>query len=270
MITEALFNPRENKEKMAQIMFEVFNVPNFYISLQPVLSLYSAGKFTGFVLDSGDGVTHAVPIFDGFRLPHAIMSLNIAGKELTEYMRRLLTEKGYRFTTDQEKEIAKKIKEQCIYIPLDFEKESKIVQPYTYELPDGNIVILKEERIKCPEALFKPTMIGKEGPGIADLCHDSIQKCDIDLKNELYNNIFLYGGNTMINGLSERLTKEIKNLLFGPLSEVQVLPLENNYNKYAVWKGGVVASNLEQFKSQWISKDEYEEYGATILRIKCF
>ena len=268
MVTEILPNPRANRDKMAQIMFETFNVPNFYISLQPVLSLYSAGKFTGFVLDSGDGVTHAVPIFDGFRLPHSIMSLDIAGKELTEYMRRLLTEKGYRFTTDQEKEIAKKIKEQCIYIPLDFEKES--VKPYKYELPDGNIVILKEERIKCPEALFKPTMIGKEGPGIADLCHDSIQKCDIDLKKELYNNIFLYGGNTMINGLSERLTKEIKNLLRGPFSEVQVLPLEKNDNKYAAWKGGVVASNLEQFKSQWISKDEYEEYGATIVHRKCF
>ena len=270
MVTEILPNPRANRDKMAQIMFETFNVPNFYISLQPVLSLYSVGKFTGFVLDSRDWATHAVPIFDGFSLPHAIMSLDIAGKELTEYMRRLLNEKGYKFTTDREKEIAKKIKEQCIYIPFDFEEESNIVKPYEYELPDGNIVIVKDQRIRCPEALFNPRLIGKEGPGIANLCYDSIQKCDIDLRKELYNNIFLYGGNTMINGLSERLTKEIKNLLGGPLSEVQVLPLENNYNKYAVWKGGVVASNLEQFKSQWISKDEYEENGATIVHRKCF
>ena len=185
-------------------------------------------------------------------------------------MRRFLNEKGYRFPTDREKEIAKKIKEQCIYIPFDFEEESKIVKPYEYELPDHNIVILKDQRIRCPEALFNPRLIGKEGPSIAGLCYDSIQKCDIDLRKELYNNIFLYGGNTMINGLSERLTKVIKNLLGGPFKEVQVLPLEKNDNKYAVWKGGVVASNLEQFKSQWISKIEYEESGATIVHRKCF
>ena len=287
MITEAPFNPKENKEKMAQIMFETFNVPCLNISIQAVLSLYSAGKFTGIVLDSGDGLTHAVPIFETYSLPHAIMRLDIAGRDLTEYMIRLLTQTGYRFTTTGEKEIAKKIKEQCIYIPLDFENES--VEPYKYELPDGNIVILKDQRIRCPEALFNPRLIGKEGIGIDDLCHYSIEKCDIDLRKELYNNILLSGGNAMINGLSERLTKEIKILLGGALSEVRVLPLkdkkeekddendkEEEYHmkeydiKYAVWKGGVVASNLAQFQSQWITKTEYEESGATIVHRKCF
>ena len=265
MLTEAPFNPKENREKMAQIMFETFNVPNFFIYIQAILSLYSAGKYTGFVLDSGDGVTHSVPVFEGYCLPHAIIRHDVAGRDLTEYMIKLLYETGFRCYSTAEKEIAKKIKEECIYIPLDFQKES--VEPYIYELPDGNYVTLTDQRIRCPEALFRPSYIGKEGPGIHEICHYSIQKCDIDLRKELYYNIILSGGTTMIKGLSERLTEDLKIILGGALSEVRVKPSEN---KFAIWQGGAIASNLEPFKSQWITKEEYEESGATIVHRKCF
>ena len=288
MLTEAPFNPKENREKMAQIMFETFNVPGFYISIQAVLSLYSAGKVTGLVLDSGDGVTHAVPIFESYCLPYAISRFDIAGRDLTEYMIKLLTERGIRFTTTAEKEIAKNIKEKSIYIALNFEEEIYRVEPYEYELPDGNIITLKDQRIRCPEVLFKPSLIGKEGLGIPYLCHNSIQRCDIDLRKDLYNNILLSGGNAMINGLSDRLTNELKKIVGGALSEIRVLPLKEKekkedrvekdkeeqmkkYNpKFAVWQGGAIASNLEQFKSQWITKEEYEENGSTIIHRKCF
>ena len=291
MLTEAPFNPKENREKMTQIMFETFNVPNLYIAIQAVLSLYSAGKTTGMVLDSGDGVTHTVPIFEGYSLPHAILRLDIAGRDLTEYMQNLLTEIGIRFSTTSEKEIVKDIKEKCIYIPLELEKES--VKLYDYELPDGNHVIIKDQRIKCPEALFKPSMIGKEGLGIPDLCDLSIQKCDIDLRKDLYHNILLSGGNAMIKGLKERLTYDLKKIRGGLLSEIRVLPLDKEeqkkdeeekeekdkgdgkpikpYNiKFAVWDGGKELSNISVFESNWISKTEYEEEGATILHRKCF
>ena len=286
MLTEAPLNPKENREKMAQIMFETFNVPGFYISIQAVLSLYSAGKYTGLVLDSGDGVTHAVPIFDGYCLPHSILRLDIAGRDLTEYMVSLLAECGRRFYTTAEKEIVKDIKEKCIYIPLEFEGES--VEPYYYELPDGNQVIVEDQRIRCPEALFNPRMLGKEDLGIHNLCDLAIQKCDIDLRKELYYNILLSGGNAMIKGLSERLTKELKKIRGVLLSDIRVLPKndednennEDNENKesyikkydikFAVWDGGKVASNLSDFESKWITKTEYEESGATILHRKCF
>ena len=159
MLTEAPMNPKENREKMAQIMFETFNVPGLYIAIQAVLSLYSAGKFTGIVADSGDGVTHFVPIFDGYSLPHAVIRLDLAGRDLTEFMMKLLTETGTRFSTTAEKEIVKAIKEKACYVALDFEEELKSVEPFDYELPDGTHVVVKDQRIRCPEALFKPSMI---------------------------------------------------------------------------------------------------------------
>ena len=213
MLTEAPMNPKENREKMAQIMFETFNVPGLYIAIPAVLSLYSAGKFTGIVGDSGEGVTHFVPIFDGYSLTHAVNRLDLAGRDLTKFMMKLLNEAGEKFSTTAEKEIVKAIKEKACYVALDFEEELKSFEPFDYELPDGTHVIVKDQRIRCPEALFKPSMLGnecKEENGIGQTCYDSIQKCDIDVRKDLYNCVVLSGGTSMYNGLPERLTKEIK------------------------------------------------------------
>ena len=112
-------------------------------------------------MDSGDGITHFVPIFESYSLPHAILRYDLAGRDLTEYMVRLLTEVGTRFDTTAEKDIARIIKEKSCYIPLDFEEEKHKVEPYDFELPDGNHIILKDQRIRCPEALFSPELIWK-------------------------------------------------------------------------------------------------------------
>ena len=269
MLTEAPMNPKENREKMAQIMFETFNVPGLYIAIQAVLSLYSAGKFTGIVADSGDGVTHFVPIFDGYSLPHAVIRLDLAGRDLTEFMMKLLTETGARFSTTAEKEIVKAIKEKSCYVALDFEEELKSVEPFDYELPDGTHVVVKDQRIRCPEALFKPSMVGKEGNGIGQTCYDSIQKCDIDVRKDLYNCVVLSGGTSMYNGLPERLTKEIKALAPESMKE-EVKVIASPERKFAVWIGGSILSSISTFESMWITKTEYEESGATIVHRKCF
>ena len=269
MLTEAPMNPKENREKMAQIMFETFNVPGLYIAIQAVLSLYSAGKFTGIVTDSGDGVTHFVPIFDGYSLPHAVIRLDLAGRDLTEFMMKLLTETGTRFSTTAEKEICKAIKEKSCSVALDFEEELKSVEPFDYELPDGTHVVVKDQRIRCPEALFKPAMVGKEGSGIGQTCYDSIQRCDIDVRKDLYNCVVLSGGTSMYNGLPERLTKEIKALAPESMKE-EVKVIASPERKFAVWIGGSILSSISTFESMWITKNEYEESGATIVHRKCF
>lgn len=151
MLTEAPLNPRSNRDTAAQIFFETFNVPALFTSIQAVLSLYSSGRTTGIVLDSGDGVTHAVPVYEGFAIPHAIRRVDIAGRDVTESLQLLLRKSGYNFRTTAEKEVVRIIKEKTCYIALNPVKEEKEMSGKLddFMLPDGNIIKVKYIFIEC-------------------------------------------------------------------------------------------------------------------------
>merc|ERR1719221_2285769 len=193
MLTEAPMNPKANRERMTQIMFETFNVPSFYVAVQAVLSLYSSGRTTGIVMDCGDGVSHTVPIYEGYCLPHAVHRLDLAGRDLTENLMRILVERGYSFSTSAEKEIVRDLKERLAYVALDFDKELEKAETCSdmekdYEMPDGQILTVGAERFRCAEVLFKPNLIGREHDGIHQLLYKSIQTCDIDIRRILFAN----------------------------------------------------------------------------------
>eukprot|EP00762_Andalucia_godoyi_P007729 ANDGO_07895.mRNA.1 Actin len=269
MLTEAPLNPKINREKMTQIMFETFNAPKFYVAIQAVLALYSAGRTTGVVFDAGDGVSHTVPIYEGFALPHAVQRINLAGRDLTYQLQRLLTESGISLTNSAELEIVRDIKEKLCYAAIDYDAEMQ--RPISeiekqYDLPDGTKITVGTERFRCAETLFQPQFMGLEPPGVHEALHNSIQICDIDIRRDLYSNIVLSGGTTMIRGFADRMHKEMARLAPPAVHTKVIAPDER---KFAVWIGGSILASLQTFESMWITRQEYEEVGPQIVHRRC-
>ncbi|KAJ3184028.1 Actin-2 [Gaertneriomyces sp. JEL0708] len=258
LLTEAPLNPRSNRDQAAQILFETFNVPALFMSIQAVLALYASGRTTGIVLDVGDGATHAVPVYEGFTMPNAVRRVDVAGRDVTDHLQLLLRKSGHTFHTSAEKEVVRIIKEKACYIALNPAKEEKDAggKYDDFILPDGNVIKLGPERFRAPEIMFHPEQIGLEYAGVHQVVVDSINKADMDLRKSLYSNIVLSGGSTLCRGFGDRLLHEVKRLA---LKDVKIKIYAPPERKYSTWIGGSILASLSTFKKMWVSAEEYQE-----------
>uniref|UniRef100_A0A914H8B6 Actin n=1 Tax=Globodera rostochiensis TaxID=31243 RepID=A0A914H8B6_GLORO len=279
LITEAQLNPKANRNKMVEHMFEKFNVPAMYVAVPTLLALYGSGRTTGIVLDSGDGVTCATPIHEGYAVPNVTQRLDIAGRDLTDFLIKLLNDQRDGYTFDQssstDRQIVCEIKERELmcYVALDFEQEmanvaaSSALTEKIYELPGEPVIKLNNERFRCPEALFKPSLLGVKSAGAHEMIYNAIKKCGIEYHKELYANIVLSGGSTMYSGIAKRMKKEITALATSTMEVKVIAPPER---KHSVWIGGSILASLSTFQQMWISKAVYYEFGPSVGHRKCF
>jgi actin-related protein 2 len=279
LLTEAAMNPLENRRRMFEAMFETYGFAGAQVAVQAVLTLYAQGLTTGVVVDSGDGVTHIVPVFEGVVINNAIRRINIAGRDITKQLIKLLTHRGYAFNSSADFDVIREAKEALCYVALDPAVEQKLaiettalVQSYT--LPDGRVIQIGEERYQAPEILFNPALVDIEQPGVPMQVFSSIAACDIDLRAKLYENILLSGGSTMYPGLSSRLEKEVVDLycqrvLRRPaLGESKIRPhvVDPVRRKHFVFMGAAVFADLLKDTDQgWVLKSTYDEMGADRL-----
>jgi len=280
MLTEAPMNPKKNREKMIQVMFEDYQFESTYISIQAVLTLYAQGLMTGVVVDSGDGVTHIIPVYEGFALPHLTKRLDVAGRDITRYFMKLMLLRGYAFNRTADFETVRQMKEKLCYVGYDLELERQLanettVLVKTFTLPDGRVVRIGSERFGAPECLFNPDLIGVESPGVAELLFNVIQAADIDTRSEFYKHIVLSGGTSMYPGLPSRMEKEVRQLYLAKVLKGNTENMKKfkcriedpPRRKHMVFLGGAVLADIMKDKpSFWMTRAEYQEQGIEVLK----
>lgn len=279
LLTEPPMNPNKNRETILEVMFEKYQFQGVYIAIQAVLTLYAQGLLTGIVVDSGDGVTHICPVYEGFALPHLTRRLDVAGRDITRYLIKLLLLRGYAFNHSADFETVRMMKEKLCYVAYDIEQEQKLATETTvlvesYKLPDGRVIKVGGERFEAAEVLFQPHLINVDAVGVAELLYKAIQAADIDTRSEFYKHIVLSGGTTMFAGLPSRMEREIKQLYLegvlkgdtSKLSKFKIRIEDPPRRKHMVFLGGAVLADIMKDKdSFWLSRDEYMEKGARVL-----
>lgn len=279
LLTEPPMNPKANQKKMLEAMFETYGFEAAKVSIQAILVLYAQGLMSGVVVDSGDGVTHIVPVWEGIVPPLLIKRLNVAGRHITSYMIKLMQLRGYAFNRTADFETVRQIKEKLCYVGYDLGVEKRLalettVLMQTYELPDGRVIKLGSERFEAPEILFNPGLVDSDAPGVHEMLFNMIQEADIDLRPAFYQHIVLSGGSTMYPGLPSRLEKEMRQLYLDRilkgdterLSKFKLRIEDPPRRKHMVFLGGSVLADIMKDRPEfWIAKTEWEEEGERIL-----
>jgi len=262
LVTENPRAPKSQREKLTQIFFETFSVPAFYLSISGLLALYGAGRLTGLAVDMGHLQTWIIPAIEGNALHEHINLGAQGGNDVTERLMEDLNARGYSLTTTAERVLVVDIKEKLCYVALNASKERSkgAALEKTYELPDGQLLNIGQERFSAPEILFQ----GDESLG--DKVVQSMLRCKENTQF-MARNVVLCGGNSMFEGLPLRIKKELQSRLNEHDLSIRVLaPPER---KTLPWIGGSIMTSLSSFQRKWISKEYYDELGPSAVHRFC-
>jgi len=274
LLTEPPLNSTKTREKMTTVMFEVFCAPSVYIGNTAVLSLYASGRTSGCVFESGHGVSNAVPVYEGYALPHAIQQLSWGGQDANGYLVNLLRDRGYLFTTPSELDSVCRIKEVLGEVALNYKAScSRFLgkNGHKFEkkfvLPDSSVISIGKERLQVAEAFFQPDLMGQKDVGIHKTIVHSIRKCDLGVSRLFFKNIILSGGSTLFKGIEHRLLGELKKVVPADMAVNVIAPAER---RYSAWIGGSMLSSFSTFPCMLMTKADFDEHGASIVHRKCF
>ncbi|EFC37569.1 hypothetical protein NAEGRDRAFT_74761 [Naegleria gruberi] len=265
ILTEHLNTPKEEREKITQIMFETFNAPSFYLANDSVLSAFASGKLNAVVVNMGEEETQIVPMFEGNALPYASSTIELGGRHITDYLINLVKLNGHGVESFAEKEIVRDLKEKKCYVAKDYDQE---MESFNFELPDKTKLDIGKERFQAPELYFHPQLYEIEQTNLSTAIHNSIMKLDIDLHRiHYYSRVLLSGASSLFPGIEDRLHHELFAL--SPVSaNVRVdAPSER---KISTFIGASILGSLSTFENLAISKDQYEEVGPCVVHRKCF
>ncbi|EFC36130.1 hypothetical protein NAEGRDRAFT_44886 [Naegleria gruberi] len=271
LLTEQPLTSVTHRQQYIQLLFEKFQSHSLFFAIQGLLSIYATGDLDGIVLDSGDGSTHVVPVFEGYPQTYAMLKSELAGCDITNHLTKLMLQhSGYDFTQNSASlDFVRDVKEASCYVALNYDHTLKLFQESKknefrnqFQLPDGTFINIDCERFQAAEILFQPNMIGSEELGIHELLNTSIQHCNMDIRKNMFKNVILSGGNTLIKGIQERLTREMTRMVGGAVRLRIIAPPER---KYSVWIGGSILSSLSSFQDRWIRRADYEELGPDLI-----
>lgn len=281
LVTEPPNNPKKVREKMAEIFFDVFECPFFTVQPTAVMAMYATGNTSAVVLDSGDGLTYALPVVEGVSHMQWMRHADYGGRDLNTLLAKMLAKyKDARFVRSKDLQQVINMKESLCYVSTNPERDFDMsieeldAMAKTYKLPDGREVDLDEERWKVPEALFRPSILGHEDhiQGVGGLLWEAISEAPIDNRKDLMGKVLLSGGSTMFEGFSQRMEREMAQ--WAPPGAQGGFRFLNGHqsgdNRQAVCSGSQIFSSLRDTcgmgaHNSWVTKSKFLEVGPDII-----
>ena len=245
-------------------MFEKFQVVGLHMSMEPMLCFFCMGRTTGIALNVGEGCASVLPMCEGVTYPAAFARQDLAGSDVTDYLMKLLNQKGYQFTTSEEREMVRYLKENVACVSVDYQNDIPSKSSVNYTLPDGTVIEMTDEHFRCSEILFQPEKLGKKLRGLHTLVHDSLMECSIDSRRDLLYNIIITGGCSIMPGFADQMSKEMRKLIPETM-RVKVRQSPDYERAVDVWIGGSILASFSWFSSICVTKQAYEEYGPCVV-----